>query len=245
MLISVATLLQHLLFIFLLVIAPAWDYSYMRRLKREPTSARKVGVYRTLCAWLWISSVAACAAIGFRPVFYFVLAPVEIGWLQIGWVTRLVEAVIALFAVSVVAPYFIVAWKKLSGRPRKYASAEALKRMMWFLPATASERAWFAAVSVTAGICEEVLFRGFLLHYLLVVPWRLSLTAALLVAAVIFGFQHLYQGAVGSVVSGVVGFLLSLLFLVTGNLLAPMVLHALLDLRMLVVLPAERKEALA
>ena len=49
-------LLQHLLFLFLLVVAPAWDYSYTKRLKQEPSSERKIGVYRTLCAWLWISA---------------------------------------------------------------------------------------------------------------------------------------------------------------------------------------------
>ena len=242
---SAAAWVQHLLFLFLLVVAPAWDLHYTRRLKRDPSSARKVGVYKTQCAWQWIAAAVAVFAVGFRPIFTITLAPGGDAWLDLAWVHWLLVAVIALFALGVVLPYAVVLWKKVKARPRKYASAEALKPMMWFLPATANERRWFALASVTAGICEELLFRGFLLRYLHIVPWRLPLTAALVVAAVIFALQHLYQGAVGSAVTGVIGLLLSLLFLLTGNLLAPMVLHAVTDLRMLVILPAPGKASAA
>jgi len=231
--VPVGALLQHLLFAFLLVVAPIWDYRYTSWLKREPTSERKIGVYKTLCAWLWIATLVAMLAVGWRPLF---LAPGEVWWLQIAWVRYLVEAVLALFVASVLPPFAIVLWKGLTKRPRKYGSAEALKSMAWFLPATWAERRWFASVSVTAGICEEALFRGFLLHYLHVFPWTVNLTLALVVSAVIFGFQHLYQGIAGVAQTAVMGFLSSLLFLLTGNLLAPMIVHAALDLRMLVVL---------
>lgn len=180
----------------------------------------------------------ACVAIGFRPLFTISLAPGEAPWLEMRWVRQFVIAFIALLAVGAVLPYATVSWKKLNGQARTYASAEALTPMMWFLPATSSERAWFAAVSVTAGICEEILFRGFLLHYLHVFPWHLPLTPVLFIAAAIFGLQHLYQGRAGTVVNSLMGLLVSLLFLLTGSLLAPMVLHAVMDLRMLVILPA-------
>ncbi len=230
---ATATVLQHLLFVFLVAVAPAWDYRYTSRLKRNPTPERKIGVYKTLCAWLWISAVAAVLAVGWRPLFE---APGEVWWLQIAWVRYLVEALLALFVAVGLLPFVIVLWKKLTHRPRKYGSAEALKSMAWFLPGTWAERRWFAIVSVTAGICEEFLFRGFLLRYLHVFPWGLNLTLALVIAAVIFGLQHLYQGVAGTASTAVMGFIASLLFLLTGNLLVPIILHAALDLRMLVLL---------
>src|ERR1700756_1891444 len=119
---SAGTLLQHLLFVFLLVIAPAWDYSYTRRLKRDPSSARKIGVYKTLCAWLWISSAVACVAVGLRSLFSISIAIGEVPWLQMVWVRRLIEAVILLFAAGALLPYVVVGWKKLTGKPRTYAS---------------------------------------------------------------------------------------------------------------------------
>ncbi len=233
---SARTLLQHVLFVFLLVIAPTWDYRYTSRLKREPSSQRKIGVYKTLCAWLWIASFVAVLAVGWQPLFNINPAPGEIDWLHVAWIRYLIEAVLALFVAGALLPYVTAAWKKLTNRPRKYGSAEALKSMTWFLPVTWSERRWFAVASITAGICEEILFRGFLLRYLHFFPWHVGLTLALFISAVIFGVQHLYQGTGGTVGSGVIGLLLSLLFLLTGNLLAPMILHAVLDLRMLVIL---------
>ena len=36
--VSVVTLMQHLIFLFLLVVAPVWDLYYTRKLKRNPSS---------------------------------------------------------------------------------------------------------------------------------------------------------------------------------------------------------------
>lgn len=45
--------------------------------------------------------------------------------------------------------------------------------------------------------------------------------------------NHLYQGAGGVAGTAVVGFIFGLLFLLTGSLLYPIVLHAVMDVRML------------
>ena len=96
-------------------------------------------------------------------------------------------------------------------------------------------------VAITAGICEEIIFRGFLLRYLHVFPWTLNLTLALLISSVIFGFHHLYQGAGGVAGTAIVGVLFGLLFVLTGSLLLPIIFHGAIDLRLLAVLrpPAE------
>jgi len=67
-------------------------------------------------------------------------------------------------------------------------------------------------------------------------PWTLNLTLALLISSVIFGLNHLYQGAAGVAGSAIVGFLFGLLFLLTGNLLFPIIFHGVIDLRMLAIL---------
>ena len=105
------------------------------------------------------------------------------------------------------------------------------------LPRTPSERRWFAAVAVTAGVTEEVFYRALALTVLLAVlpggRWP-----ALVVAALAFGLGHAYQGAVGVVGTAVAALGLGLLYLDTGSLLPGMVLHALVDLRVLLVRPA-------
>ena len=235
--VSVATLLPHLLCFFLLVVAPTWDLYATAKLKRNPGSEQKIRYYKTICTWLWIASALAVVAIGFRPLFTISPSPGEISWLFLHpWVRYLVEALIAILVIiSVVLPVGTVIWKKLTKRPLKYSSA-ALKSFSYFFPATWTERRWWVFVCITAGVCEETLFRGFLLHYLHVFPWTLNLTLALLISSVIFGFNHLYEGAGGVAGAVIVGFLFGLLFLLTGNLLLPIILHGVIDLRMLAIL---------
>lgn len=95
------------------------------------------------------------------------------------------------------------------------------------LPRTDSEAAHFRALSVTAGICEEILYRGYLIWYLAVFigPWP-----AALAAGVLFGVLHLYQGTQGIVRTGAVGVVMGLLYVSSGSLLWPMILHAAVDL---------------
>ncbi|MGA7078041.1 MAG: hypothetical protein WBQ43_22825 [Terriglobales bacterium] len=65
---SAAALTQDLLFLFLLVVAPLWDYHDTKRLKRNPSSAGKIRHYKTLCAWFWTATVVALLAVA-KPCF--------------------------------------------------------------------------------------------------------------------------------------------------------------------------------
>lgn len=242
-----ALAVQHLLFLFLAVVAPIWDLYDTKRLKRNPESGRKIRYYRTLAAWLWIATAVAWVAVGFGALFTIHPGPNEAPWLfEDLWVRLLVWAVVIIFIALILLPVAIVIWKSVRKKPRKWSSAAALKSLSYFLPATWVERRWFSFLCITAGICEETLFRGFLLHYLHVVPWTLNLTLALLLASVLFGLQHLYLGAGGVASTCLSGVVFGLLFLLTGNLLLPMLLHATSDLRLLLLLrPPDSKNAKA
>ncbi len=242
--ISIATLLQHLLFVFLLVIAPAWDYYDTRRLKQNPASDKKLAYYRTLCIWLWIAALVACVTAGWRSIF--TIAPGEsAAWmLKHAWAYYAVGTVIALFTAVIVLPYVTVLWKRVTSKPRKYASAELMQKLSYayLFPKTRDERRWWVVVGLTAGICEEIAFRGFLLHYLTSL-WGLGLVLAIVVSCLVFGLQHLYQGAKGVVATALIGALFALLFVLSGSLVLPIILHAATDLRLLVILPPEKQAA--
>jgi membrane protease YdiL (CAAX protease family) len=55
------------------------------------------------------------------------------------------------------------------------------------------------------------------------------------VTAIVFGWAHLYQGLTGVLATGALGGLLAILYAATGSLLLPVLLHALLDLRVLLM----------
>jgi membrane protease YdiL (CAAX protease family) len=103
------------------------------------------------------------------------------------------------------------------------------------LPRTRSERRLFTVVGLTAGICEEWLYRGFFLAVVTAVAGDLPDVVLVLVAAVAFGLAHAYQGIGGVLTTGVLGAVMAALYLDTGSLLLPVLLHALIDLRFLAV----------
>ena len=60
------------------------------------------------------------------------------------------------------------------------------------LPHSLREFALWFGVSLTAGVCEELIFRGYLLQQL--TAWMRNQIAAILIAGLIFGSAHLYEG---------------------------------------------------
>jgi membrane protease YdiL (CAAX protease family) len=103
------------------------------------------------------------------------------------------------------------------------------------LPRNRPELVLGTLLSVNAGVVEELLFR-------LAVPALLfgatgSAPAAVIGGVLLFGALHFYQGWPGIVGATVIGALLMALYLATGNILVAIVVHALIDLRSLVLIP--------
>lgn len=141
-----------------------------------------------------------------------------------------------LSGVIAVLIFTVIMRRRISRGSQLPGFLETIKAL---LPVTQRERAYYAALAVTAGICEEIVFRGFLLWYLPTV-FGLSVLAAVVVSSLIFGLGHLYQGIWGLVATGLAGAGLAGLYLATDSLLFPIVLHALVDLRLLLLWPAGR-----
>lgn len=121
-------------------------------------------------------------------------------------------------------------------RPGEGRHAEpAVHATLALLPRTTAERRLFTLVGVTAGLCEEWLYRGFLLAVVAAVGGDLPTPALVAIGAVAFGLAHAYQGVAGIVTTGVLGGVMAALYLSTGSLLLPVVLHAVIDLRFLLV----------
>jgi membrane protease YdiL (CAAX protease family) len=133
----------------------------------------------------------------------------------------------------VVALVAITAVYRFGGQATRKALAVQLRPVAALLPRTPTERRVFAGLAVTAGICEEVLYRGFGLAALRWLAPDLGTTALIALTAVAFGLAHLYQGPFGVVMTGLVGAYLAWIVIATGSLVPAMLLHALLDLRIL------------
>jgi membrane protease YdiL (CAAX protease family) len=94
------------------------------------------------------------------------------------------------------------------------------------IPRTPAEGNAFGFVSLTAGVSEEILYRGLLLGALSAVigPWP-----AVAVSSVIFGLGHAYQGGTGIVKTGLVGLVMALLTVFSGTIWIAALLHTVID----------------
>lgn len=96
------------------------------------------------------------------------------------------------------------------------------------LPVNRREQKVYIAVAITAEICEEFLYRGWLMQ--LFGAGLGSIWFGLVVSSVAFGLAHMYQGRTGVIGTGVLGLLFGLIFLASGSLLPGQVLHAAIDI---------------
>jgi membrane protease YdiL (CAAX protease family) len=94
-------------------------------------------------------------------------------------------------------------------------------------PRTPTETFLFILLALTAGICEEFLFRGFVMAGLL--RAGLATWLVVLLSSTMFGLAHLYQGKGGSIGTGILGTLFALVRIAYHSLLPAVVWHAVLD----------------
>ena len=84
------------------------------------------------------------------------------------------------------------------------------------------------ALSLSAGICEEIVFRGYLQRQLSALTGNLAL--AIVLQAVIFGVAHAYEGVAAMFDITLHGLILGLLAAWRGNIRAGMIEHAAWDI---------------
>jgi len=140
------------------------------------------------------------------------------------WLGILAGSVLAGLAIGL-----LLSRRRNATRAAPLPRPRLLPDFTYLLPTTLRERALFAAVALSAGICEEVVARAWLLatlHGFALSGWPL-----VLIASALFGFGHYYQGLAGVVVTFVLGIVFCALFVATGSLVVPIIVHALLDLR--------------
>jgi uncharacterized protein len=147
--------------------------------------------------------------LGIKPLETLTWAPDSLGW-----------------GIAAALPLFSVLWLMVRF---PWGPFRDLLRIVDELVVTMFHRATLfelAMISLMAGIGEELLFRGVVQTALS--QWTGSEIAALIVSGVLFGVVHSVTRTY-TVLATLVGIYLGWLWLVTGNLLAPVVTHAVYD----------------
>ena len=212
-----------------------WSHRRFRRSPADP--AARLRRYHRTTAIEWTLAAVATALVAGAPGLD--LGDVGVRWPRPSAYT-VVGAVGLLLSVGLLAG--------LRRRVDRGVGVVVPAEVGALMPRTAAERRAFAGLAVTAGVCEEVLYRGVLLAFAVALlpgltPWRL-----VAVSALAFAVAHTYQGVAGMATALVLGGSLAVLFLGSGSLLLPVLYHLLVDLRVLVLAvdrhrPAHRRTA--
>ena len=224
--------IPHIVVLALIFVMPAWDAIETRRLKANADPRKRLKWYRKLIVASWVLALLVTWTSGGRRNVGTIEARAP--WLPTGEAAR--DFVVGLLVAVVVAQTLVLF--QLRKKPEAQARiAKALASLYFILPVTREERRWYFIVSITAGICEEVVYRGFLIHYLMGAPANPSVTLAVVISSLIFGIGHIYQGVRGAIGTAILGLVFAALFVITGNLALPILLHAAIDARILLMLP--------
>lgn len=233
---------QVVLAIALVAVFPLIDLPVLQRLKRFSSEPARLAFYRRGVIWTW---VATGITVSLAPLDTLVVTPRHPG--DLPWLDG--QPLILEMLVAAIALLFIwILWPGikclLDKRTRKtYLKAYQSSFIRFMLPVSRQERAWWVLLSVTAGVCEELLYRGFLLQYLrghLAGGPAFALVPAWLISSLAFGIGHIYQGKQGVIETTTAGLIFGMLAIISGNLVLPILMHILIDLRILLIYnPAE------
>ena len=208
------------------VLLPVWDYFEAKKLRAKCDSRDRLRYYWIILAAHWLFSAGSIVYLGWTGVLTAggnLAAAVSA--LQ-GWPRIALLVLSSLFALLALAPFL---YSLIKPKVRDaYTRAVAKTPFAFIFPRTRIERGHFAVLSVSAGVCEEIIFRSFLVAYLAALG--LNVFLALLASSLLFGINHVYQGPVGVIKTGVGGLFFGLFYFSSGSLVAAMVLHALVDL---------------
>jgi membrane protease YdiL (CAAX protease family) len=173
---------------------------------------------------LYFSATISQWALGALGLLIFFLSPLSassVGFRRLPPVTVLVWAG-ALVVLSVAGICLGIFLERRGWWPPEAEMVSLL------IPRTRYEKFWSVLVlAPTAALCEEFLYRGFLLAQLS--QWLRSGTWGWVASTLAFGLAHVYQGWHGTVRAALLGALLAYPVVHFGSLYPSMLAHGLID----------------
>ena len=139
-----------------------------------------------------------------------------------GWATPAAAARDAAIALAA-----WIAWTAIESAAARLLGPDAAKGIDTLLPRGAVEVGAWVALAVSAGICEEAVFRGYLQRQLEALAGGGAV--ALVGQAIVFGIAHGYQGLRNVITIAILGLGYGLLARWRRSLRPGMVLHAWMD----------------
>ncbi|WP_433438844.1 CPBP family intramembrane glutamic endopeptidase [Nonomuraea sp. CA-141351] len=218
-----AWVLAAALFLYLAVIAPFLGRrAYPRLMGGEVSRPR---YYTALSAEMWVWAAVAILIVALSPA----IGAADIGIKEPADPGVAYGALLGL-PLGMLPVVLLLRWLGNQGVMLPWHSG-----VSGLMARTPRERGPAVMLAVSAGVCEEVVFRGLLIGLGRELGLYLPVAAAVSVA--VFAIGHIYQGPVGTLMAVVSGAGLTLMYLRTGSLVTPIGVHIMIDIIALVLIP--------
>jgi membrane protease YdiL (CAAX protease family) len=217
--------IEHILVGFIVIVMPCLSVYELQRLKKSQDPNGKVKIYLKSLVILWTLTGIIGYISSPKELYYFNYS------IEISLIIKLFLVLcLIFFVVTTIAPLFLLKNKEFKGK-----LIESFQERQFLFPVKKLEIYLFGFVAISVGICEEVIFRSFLVDYLYALPIGVSIITSMIIAGILFGIGHFHQGINGVISAIIVGFLMSYLFIATGSLLLPMIVHAVYDMKIILL----------
>lgn len=209
-----------LIFIVLGVLLPLRGKLRLQKLMVLPQIGprERLSLYASTIGFQWIAAVVVAWRSWARG-----LGLEELGLVVHGHWRILIAAIVGAATVGGLQWLNLRRMGRSSGRAREFMQVLAER----ILPQTRLELVPFLALAVTAGVCEEFLYRGFAMAALTragLPPW-----GVVLLSSALFGLAHLYQGRGGLLSTLVIGTVFGTARIAYDGLVPVMIWHFAVD----------------
>ena len=137
-----------------------------------------------------------------------------------------------IFLVIIALFYFLDIFFQYGSRKKRERTYLQRHKLFSFVPADGNEMIHFTFLALAAGIGEEIIFRGYLIHY--IIFWTGTSFNGILIACVfssaLFAFLHGYQGVLSMAKIFFLAMMFCGIFVFSQSLLVVIVVHALIDI---------------
>ncbi len=233
----ISFLLSQLLAFYTVLVEPLLRTNFYRNLKKQikvdPHAQLLFFRTQVLWEWSWMIVIVVILIPVPNPLNYIGLTlPSLVGWIILA---ALVFGIVLSTYLLRRNPRALEAWQR------------SLDATSFLLPTSKGDWNWYIAACITAGICEELLYRGFLLRYLAVYFYGLGWLLSCIISGVVYGLSHAALGRKNILQTVLNGFSFAILYFLSGNLFSaigssqpvtlvgsvipPIIFHALAELR--------------
>jgi len=209
-----------LIFLVLGLVLPWRGRLRIKKLKEMPRvgTMERLSLYASTIAFQWL----AVAVVAWRAWAHGFTA-VQLGLVYPDRIRILAASIVGAATIATLQ------WLNLRRVGRIPVEARGALQVLAerILPQSAVELLPYLALAITAGLCEEFLYRGFAMAVLARVGFKDW--AVVLVSSVLFGLAHSYQGRGGIVMTLLIGLILAISRIGYGSLVPAIFWHTAVD----------------